>query len=123
MLLTGSWRSWRAPTLLFSVAGLLKSLDLCFIAQQTLAPLGKRLKGRHQPSASRQALGGSRRLEALGTAPAPLGKRLESLGTAPAPLGKRLEGLGTVPAPLGKRLETLTDPSAKLGNNCSVLLM
>ena len=29
-------------------------------AQQTLAPLGKRLKGRHQPSASRQALGGSR---------------------------------------------------------------
>ena len=26
-------------------------------AQQTLAPLGKRLKGRHQPSASRQALG------------------------------------------------------------------
>ena len=73
-------------------------------AQQTLAPLGKRL-------------------EALGTAPAPLGKRLESLGTAPAPLGKRLEGLGTVPAPLGKRLETLTGPSAKLGNNCSVLLM
>ena len=47
-------------------------------AQQTLAPLGKRLKGRHQPSASRQALGGSRRLEALGTAPAPLGKRLET---------------------------------------------
>ena len=92
-------------------------------AQQTLAPLGKRLKGRHQPSASRQALGGSRRLEALGTAPAPLGKRLESLGTAPAPLGKRFEGLGTVPAPLGKRLETLTGPSAKLGNNCSVLLM
>ena len=78
-------------------------------AQQTLAPLGKRLKGRHQPSASRQAPGGSRRLEALGTAPAPLGKRLESLGTAPAPLGKRLE--------------TLTGPSAKLGNNCSVLLM
>ena len=60
-------------------------------AQQTLAPLGKRLKGRHQRSASRQALGGSRRLEALGPAPAPLGKRLECLGTAAAPLGKRLE--------------------------------
>ena len=28
-------------------------------AQQTLAPLGKRLKGRHRPSASRQALEGS----------------------------------------------------------------